>query len=99
MRDEIDTLHLADEERLDDVPPEAGSSNMTTFGNIYLGAPQKKCSFYDLQHMHVDDPAFQQFTNRFTKMLNELLRRSDSPVQLHDEISIAAENVVSYLFI
>jgi len=104
IRDHIDALKANDSgdgENGDDGGTHAESQNTTSFGNIYLGAPQKRCSFEELQITHADDPAFHQFQTRFAKLLNELLRRDDSPVQLQSDhpVPIAAGDFVSYLFI
>ena len=50
------------------------ANSQTTFGNVYLGAPQKQCSFNDLENAHLDDPAFYQFRTCLADMLDELLQ-------------------------
>jgi hypothetical protein len=101
IRDHIDALKSTDENTSDDDADDGRSqanSQNPTFGNVYLGAPQKRCSINELENAHLDDPAFCQFRARLADMLNELLRRDDSPVHIQSDrlVTIKAEDFVSY---
>lgn len=104
IRGHIDSSKKIDDDDSDDSSEEdkADTRNSTSFGNVYLGAPQKRCSFDDMKNAHSNDPAFEQFTSRFAKLLNELLRQDDSPVQLQNDSPVdvaAGDFLTEYCFI
>jgi hypothetical protein len=109
IRHQIDSLKVSDDENSDDLDAlnddiphiNPDSPKPTFFGNVYLGAPQKQCSFDAIQIAHADDSAFHQFRARFAKTLNGLLHRDDSPVQLlnNSQVSVADEDFVSLILI
>lgn len=71
--------------------------NITSFGNISIGSPEKPCTFQELEREHQDDPAFERFRIRFGEFLDILLREQDSPVKIsHNQpLSIKANELVS----
>jgi hypothetical protein len=86
-----------DKDGSDDSDAQPASSNTYTVNNVYLGATQKRCSINNVEVVHADDPAFQQFQSRFERALKEILSRLDSPVQVKTAqgLSIKAEDFVS----
>lgn len=96
---EADKKDEGEDSDAEDAPPEHQTTH--TFNNIYLGAPQKRCSIDNVELAHQGDPAFKEFRNRFEKSLNDILRRNNSPVEIKNPkgLSVAAEDFVSHKMI
>jgi hypothetical protein len=75
IRAQIDILEgKFDEDELDTLEDsEDSNSSSQEFNNIVLGAKQKPLSFSAIESTHSEDPAFQNFRERFCKFLSIVL--------------------------
>jgi hypothetical protein len=96
----VDDLGSLEQQKLVDKEDKQDAKNAKIFANIALGAPQKHISFAELEKKHQDDCAFHDFRACFEKMLNEVLKRDDSPVKLNGQyVLVASDATVSNHFL
>jgi hypothetical protein len=103
IRSQIDALEddETDAEDISDIQDlhEVGTGTSGAFGNVFLGAvqPPLAVTFRALEQSCQDNPAFSCFRIRFATFLENLLRRSDSPIHLDPQqrVIITADDYVS----
>lgn len=102
IRSQIDALEddETDAEGISDIQDlhEVGTGTSGAFGNVFLGTVQPPVMFLTLEQSCQDNPAFSHFQIQFATFLENLLRCSDSPIQLDPQqrVVITVDDYVSY---